>query len=329
MGLENDFTRREFLKTSIAIGSGLLLTGIIQKRTPLEEVASRSKRIESTPNATKEIPKEETSPTQTPELSRKFKMIEKYGRARTVPAFEYHGDEYSMFNGNYNMNQEAFYNQMKWLSDNDYYAATGIDLLNFINGVEDLPGRSVILTTDSGNSSQKSIPRMIDVLQETNMHFHSFIWTKEMNEGESTRCIDDNCWKTFRNAINSGLFTLGSHTETHRDFGLVEREEGVDELYLSKKEIENNLGMEINSISWPFEVCPYWAEDLYNMGYRYGFGGRSKPLYYCSVEKNDLNPWCLPRILPPNMNGKSGRPSGETLENIMEKFNKTIEETEG
>ncbi len=81
------------------------------------------------------------------------------------------------------------------------------------------------------------------------------------------------------------------------------------------------MGIDVYSISWPYEVCPYWSEDLYNMGYRYAFGGRSKPLYYCSVEKEDTENWCLPRILPPNISGKSGRPGGETLESIMKKFN--------
>ena len=84
-----------------------------------------------TPTPTKEPEK------STPEITRKQMLIEKYGRARTVPAFEYHGDVYSMFDGGYNMDVESFYKQMKWLSDNDYYALTGEDLLAFLESRED------------------------------------------------------------------------------------------------------------------------------------------------------------------------------------------------
>lgn len=319
-----NISRRDFLIKGITATAGLTLTSIISKNAFFNNTNPEIQKTGTkTPTNTKasftETPTSSSTPT--PEILRKEYLIEKYGRALTIPAFEYHGDEYSMFDNNYNMDQETFYKQMKWLGDNEYYAVTGPDLIGFLEGSLDLPGRSIILTTDSSNCSQKSIPRMIDVLGETAMHFHSFIWTKDMNENESTRCDGNACWNTFKNAVRSGVFTIGSHTETHRDFGLVEKQVGIDELYYSKKEIEDNLGIDIHSISWPYEVCPYWSEDLYNMGYRYAFGGRSKPLYYCSVEKEDIENWCLPRILPPNINGKSGRPSGETLESIMEKFN--------
>jgi len=299
--------------------TGLLMFGMVACGITKGQNLNISKKI-GFPTQTPTL-----APTNTPtphQITRKQELITKYGRALTVPAFEYHGDNYSMFEDCYNMNPETFAKQMRWLQENDYYAVTAIDLQGFVDGTEDLPGRSVILTTDSGNTSLKSIPRMIDVLQETNMHFNSFIWTKDMDADESNRCKNNICWDTFKKASNSGVFSIGSHTESHRDFGSLEPQEGIEELALSKKKIEDNIGREVISISWPYEVCPYYADSLTDMGYQYAFGGRSKPLLYCSVEKGDLLRWCLPRILPPNINGKSGRPSGLSLEEILVKFNK-------
>jgi len=331
MGLDSEISRRDFLKKSVIVGAGLTLAGC-HSRPEIPNNLKKAQKPTFTPTSEEiilptktQIPQETPVKTKTlsPEIARRQYLIEKYGFAKTIPALEYHGNKYSMYGDAYNMNPGTFEKQMTWFQENEYHAVTGAELTAFLNGSIDLPGRSVILTTDSGNTSQTCIPSMIDVLQRTGMHFHSFIWTKHMDTEESIWCVNDACWNTFREAIDSGVFTIGGHTETHRDFGLVNKQEGLDELFQSKKDIENNLGIEISSLSWPFEVCPYWADGLYDMGYRYAFGGRSKPLLDCSVEKKDSLRWCLPRILPPNIGGESGRPFGENLKGIMEKWNKS------
>ena len=151
---------------------------------------------------------------QTRDIDRR-RLIQKYGPATRIPALEFHGDNYYFYGGAYCMNPVTFKNLMTWFHDNEVWSPTSDEVVAFLNGTIDLPSRSVILTTDSGNVSKPSLTRMIPVLQETGMHFISFIWTRFMLASESILCQDDGCWNTFRVARDSGVFSFGSHTESH------------------------------------------------------------------------------------------------------------------
>jgi peptidoglycan/xylan/chitin deacetylase (PgdA/CDA1 family) len=245
--------------------------------------------------------------------------IEKYGIARSIPSFEYHGDNYDMYSG-YAMEPTYFAKQMEWLAENDFHSVTEPELLGYLDGTLQLPGRSIILTTDSGNTSQNSLNRMIPVLKDYKMHFLSFIWTNQMDQGESKACIDDNCWKTFEVARDSGVFTFGCHTETHRDFAKIDKNEGLNELSQSIYDIEKRLAIKVSGLSWPFESCAYTDKDLNSIGLKYAFGGNSRIIMENTVMPNDNLRYCLPRLLPPSPNGVSGRPNNMTLSDIMKRY---------
>jgi len=277
-------------------------------------------QAETTDSARKVTPTQppELAPTKKPkaELERR---IEAYGVAKSIPAFEYHGDYYNMYPGYY-MDPGYFAKQMEWLAINDFHAVTADELVGYLNGELDLPGRSVILTTDSGNTSLNSLPRMVPVLKEYGMHFISFIWTKNMDKGESSVCKEDRCWKTFESALSSGVFSFGCHSETHRDFSKVKASEGLSELRSSMDEIESRLGIKVKCLSWPYEACAYTPDELKSIGLEFAFGGTSRPIMEMAVYPNDPMRYCLPRILPPAPNGVSGRPNNMTMEQIMERY---------
>ncbi|MFC2064122.1 polysaccharide deacetylase family protein [Chloroflexota bacterium] len=251
------------------------------------------------------------------------RLIQKYGPATRIPALEFHGDNYYFFGGAYCMNPVTFKYLMTWFHDNEVWSPTSDEMVAYLDGTMNLPSRSVILTTDSGNTSQTSLHRMIPVLQETGMHFISFIWTRFMLASESILCQDDNCWNTFRVARDSGVFSFGSHSESHADFALLSQDEGLSDLLQSKKEIEDNLGVSPHLISWPFESVPSWAPILIEHGFTAAFaGGGSRPVMINNaVLPADPSPWDLPRILPPNIGSlTSGRPNGKNILEIMEMF---------
>lgn len=236
-----------------------------------------------------------------------------FGQAHSVPALEYHGDSYDMTVSipGYSMNPELFVSQMGWLADNQVHAVTGPELDAYLAGEIDLPSRSVILTTDSGATSDRSMPRMIPVMQNTGLHFHSYIWTMDMEPSHPT-------WDIFREALATGHFTFGCHTETHRDMATLSETEGMAEMALSKRKIEQALGIEINSISWPFESVPSWAPRLAEIGFEYAFAGNSRgSVSEAGVVKADPDVWSLPRVFPPGLEGWSGRPSVSTLAEII------------
>jgi len=253
----------------------------------------------------------------------RLRLIKKYGPATRVPALEFHGDNYYFYDGAYCMNPSTFKYLMTLLQENEVWAATSDEVVAYIQGHLELPARSIILTTDSGNVSHTSLERMIPVLQETGMHFISLIWTRFMQANESVLCQGDTCWNGFREAKDSGVFSFGSHSETHRDLALLSPEEGLIDMLDSKKEIEDMLGITPQLISWPFESVPSWAPILANHGYVGSFagGGSRKTMLENVILPNEPSPWDLPRLLPPNIGSlTSGRPGGKTMQEMLEMF---------
>src|SRR5688572_33230518 len=69
--------------------------------------------------------------------------------ASRIPAIEYHGTEYDG-GPTIQMTPEWFLDQMQWLSDNEYKALTGDEILQFVQGVATPPKKSCILRFDVG-----------------------------------------------------------------------------------------------------------------------------------------------------------------------------------
>jgi len=300
-------SRRGFLKLTAAAFGSLLVPGFSPPRRPFP--------------GSKEPPLEDWTEADRRELAR-YKRVKIQGAATRAPALEFHGDSYNLAGGGYSMNPDMFRYLMEWFQDNDVWAMTADEVVGYINGTLEIPTRSVILTTDSGSTSRDSLARMIPVLQDTSMHFISFIWTKRMDPGENDLCIDDRCWGAFREAQESGVFSFGTHTESHRDFAKLTPDEGIQDLLQANEEIESNLGIVPNLIAWPFESYPNWASMLENYGFEGGFAGNSRFAMSANVVlPNEPLPWSIPRVLPPNPGTlTSGRPNGLTIQEMMEMF---------
>jgi peptidoglycan/xylan/chitin deacetylase (PgdA/CDA1 family) len=251
--------------------------------------------------------------------------IEKYGKAQKVTVFEYHGDEYNMFKGIYAMTPESFARDMEWLMKNDYHFVTGAEMWAFLDGQLDLPKRSVFLTTDSGSGSDRSMARIIALYQNLEdkygypPHMNSYIWTMNMDSNEDPKCKQDACWQIYRDALDSGYFTIGTHTESHADFSTFTVKQTQYDLSQSISDIQTNLGLRVYAITWPFEACSPHHQTLADLGIKYAFGGWTRQPLQLYAYQNDDMPLCLPRLFPPNPNGVSGRPGGLTLIEILER----------
>jgi peptidoglycan/xylan/chitin deacetylase (PgdA/CDA1 family) len=263
--------------------------------------------------------------------SERLAYLREQGAAQSIPALEYHGDDYRMTIGGgvIELDPEGFESQMAWFHENHVHAVTGEELRQWLNGELELPARSVLLTFDLGaHSSQVSVPRMLDVFRKYQMFglftiYHPSNQSEGMDAGSSFYCPDDRCWEAFRIAYNSGYATIGTHTITHRDFAQVDEKEGMAEIEKSKQIIEENIGngCEIFLLTWPLESVPSWAKNLKSIGIELAFAGYTYPILENAVWKNKPEDFYkLPRILPPNSNGISGRPSNKTLEEIMKMY---------
>ncbi len=256
-----------------------------------------------------------------------YQRIEKFGTAEKIAALELHGNDYNMYNGGYSLSPESFYNQISYLMENEYHFVTIHELQGFLEGWLDLPKRSIILTSDSGNPSRESNASIIEQFSDLTLkygyrpHIQSYIWTFNMTADESSKCKDDACWESFRDAIASGFFTFGTHSESHHAFEFETPDFLYEDLKQSIDEIYDNVGIHVYAITWPHESCSKETEILNNLGITIGFGGLSKPERDSFVYKEDTMNLCLPRLFPPNggsIYSQSSRPYGFTLQDILD-----------
>jgi peptidoglycan/xylan/chitin deacetylase (PgdA/CDA1 family) len=328
----NHPSRKEFLRIAgyAALGLGLesLLSGCqLLDYLPQRSIQPAPTFIPTRANAPSHLSAPGLYMEQSTRNILRQTLIDKYGPATRILPLEFHGDYYYMEEGAYNMNPETFTWLMEWFQYNEVWAVNGPELTGYLDGILDLPARSVVLTTDSGNTSVESLTRMIPVLQRTGMHFISLIFTARMNAGESAACEADACWEKFREALASSVFTFGTHSERHLDFYKLSPADGFRDLLHSKQEIEENLDIQVELLSWPYESCPTWMEQLEDHGFKAAFGGRSRPIDSCSIFPQDELRWCLPRLLPPNRDSRtSNRPLGMDIEQMMRAYSGGFEE---
>jgi peptidoglycan/xylan/chitin deacetylase (PgdA/CDA1 family) len=248
------------------------------------------------------------------------------GPAVQFPVLEYHGDNYYFEYSNgavVELNPAGFESQMKWFHENRVHAVTVQELNDWMQGKIELPARSVVLTFDIGNGSISAINRIIPVFANYQMFGIFTIFVDGMGADESSKCVNDICWQTYRDAYLSGYVDIGSHTMTHRDFATMTEEEGLAELTTSKNIIEENIGngLIVTTLTWPFESVPEWGPSISSIGFTTAFGGNTYPILENSIWRDKPEDFYkLPRILPPGSYGISGRPNNKTLLQIMQMY---------
>jgi hypothetical protein len=248
------------------------------------------------------------------------RRIALYGSARNILTLEYHGDNYTMYNGQYSMSPVSFRDQVAYLMMQDYHFVTMHEAEGFVYGCLELPARSVILTTDISDlhvASMLSITDTFADLADTygyDPHMLAFIWTGAMTKGA---CADNTCWQMLNQANETGYFTFGSHSTSHRDFGQITNEEGIADLQLSAKVMLDAMGIRAYSLAWPFETCSAYPVSIANLGMTLAWGGTTKPMSRNYTAWLDGKPFCLPRMLPPNIEGISMRPPGMNFQDML------------
>lgn len=248
------------------------------------------------------------------------RRIALYGNSRNILTLEYHGDDYTMYNGQYSMSPGSFRDQVAYLMMQDYHFVTMHEAEGFVYGWLELPARSVILTTDISDlhvASMLSIAETFTGLADTygyDPHMLAFIWTGAMTKGV---CAENTCWQTLNQANETGYFTFGSHSTSHRDFKQITNEEGIADLQLSTQAMLDAMGIRSYTLAWPFETCSAYPGSIANLGMTLAWGGTTKPMSNNYTAWLDARPFCLPRMLPPNIEGISMRPPGMTFPDIL------------
>lgn len=348
-------TRAALQLTATQFNPNVLLSSTRTPTSPVEssptqseaELPSPSPTANPTPTPTIETPPSTTDQVLPPEwqavqdrmqsygqiqedyLSESYRQrmaerISRYGKARNILTLELHGNNYDMYEGRYSLTPEAFRAQIDYLMANDYHFATLHEVEGFVYGRFDLPVRSVILTADISSQTVSSLDSISGIFSDLEKvygyqpHMLVFPWTGDMRERPGVACEADSCWKALQDALASGYFTFGSHSTNHPDFSTVGYEQLETDWQTSQVTMQNNLGLSVYALAWPFEVCSSDVEAMQSMGFTLGWGGSTKPLEINYTAANDPRPLCLPRLFPPAPNGISMRPEGQTLQQMLE-----------
>lgn len=116
----------------------------------------------------------------TSEVTRKVNVVEEIAiNTKGLPVLMYHFfyDESAGEEGKDNnfMEISSFENQMKYLSENNYYFPTWDEVVDYIDGKIDLPEKSIVITVDDGDNSFFRLA--VPVINKYNVKATSFIVT--------------------------------------------------------------------------------------------------------------------------------------------------------
>jgi hypothetical protein len=243
------------------------------------------------------------------------------GSAQNILTLEYHGDSYNMYDGRYSMSPQAFRAQVAYLMQQDYHFATLHEVEGFVQGWLELPSCSVILTTDVSDEHAASLLSIASTFADLEAdygyspHMIAFIWTGAM---ESGGCWGGSCWEDLNEALESGYFTFGTHSYSHQDFGQITPAAQAEDLQRSISDMQTQMGLTSYALAWPFETCSAYPDTISALGITLAWGGVTKPMEQNFTSWLDPRPLCLPRMLPPNIEGISMRPAGSTLQQMLD-----------
>jgi len=247
--------------------------------------------------------------------------LERCGSAQDILTLEYHGDSYIMYDGKYSMNPQAFRAQVEYLMQQDYHFATLHEVEGFVQGWLALPSCSVILTTDVSDEHAASLLSIASTFTDLEAqygyspHMIAFIWTGAMESGV---CWGGGCWEDLNEALETGYFTFGTHSYSHQDFGQITPAEQTEDLQRSNSDMQAEMGLTPYALAWPFETCSAYPDTIRALGITLAWGGVTKPMEQNFTSWLDPRPLCLPRMLPPNIEGISMRPPGYTLQQMLD-----------
>lgn len=140
--------------------------------------------------------------------------------------------------GEIDLPRDAFERQMRTLAEEDRPVTLEQATSNGSHG-------GVVVTFDDGTPDFHQY--VLPVLQRYRVPAVLYLATEPVDTGDGSLS-----WSQLREAISTGLVTIGSHTHSHRPLVGVSEAEAEDEMRRSKELIEDRLGVECRHFAYPF-----------------------------------------------------------------------------
>jgi peptidoglycan/xylan/chitin deacetylase (PgdA/CDA1 family) len=116
----------------------------------------------------------------------------------------------------------------------------------------------VVLTFDDGYRDFSDV--VVPLLVERKLPALLYLATSLATEGASRNGSELISWDRLREAVATGLVTVGSHTHTHADLSKATESEAVEEMRRSKNLIEDHLGTACEHFAYPWGVASPGAQ---------------------------------------------------------------------
>ncbi len=208
--------------------------------TPLPPTATATFAPTATVTATPTI-----TPTSAPTATATPSKITIPAGSVTAPILLYHhvSTNSETQDSRYNIPPEKFEEQIKWLFDNGYQTINISELANLIYYGGEIPQRPVVITFDDGNIDNYS--NALPILKKYGFVATFFVVETYVN-GEEMISTDQ-----VKELIQNG-WEIGSHSKTHPHLPNISEELLPDEIRMSKLNLEEKLGVPVNSFAYPF-----------------------------------------------------------------------------
>ncbi|HXF56080.1 MAG TPA: polysaccharide deacetylase family protein [Actinomycetota bacterium] len=142
-----------------------------------------------------------------------------------------------------------FHRQLRWLAESE-------PVLSLHAGVGE--GGGVVLTFDDGY--RDFYERVLPALVEHRIPATLYLATGLVGNGSLGR--DALTWDQLREAVQTGLVTVGSHTHSHADLSRATEREAEQEMRRSKELVEDRLGVPCHHFAYPWSVASPAAQRV-------------------------------------------------------------------
>jgi len=164
-----------------------------------------------------------------------------YGPCKRIPILMYHHVDDKP--GWLYVDKNNFISQMDYLVNKGYQTITLEEAVSYLTS-SGASGKPVVITFDDGY--RDFFNNAYPILRQKKLKATVFLITQLM-EGDQYLT-----WEQAREVAGSGLITLGSHTLSHRPLASLSEDKIKDEVFSSKRIIEEKTGVMVNVFSYPF-----------------------------------------------------------------------------
>jgi peptidoglycan/xylan/chitin deacetylase (PgdA/CDA1 family) len=163
---------------------------------------------------------------------------------------------------------DVFANQLVYLRDAGFSTVTAGALSAILpDGARNLPERPVVLTFDDGYSDFYS--QALPLLKQHGFTGTLFMTTDWIGkEGEEKRMLN---WRELAEIEQAGI-EIGAHSCKHPQLDQLPENLIREELYVSKSQLEDNLGLKVPGLAYPFGYSNAKVRRVAReIGYDYGY----------------------------------------------------------